>query len=78
MPAWLLPVLHTVVALALLATYATLWALGHQDPVLLGVLGGQLGGLGVTQLAQQATVAVAAPASTSTTVTLTKPLNESN
>lgn len=51
------PVLHAVIALGLLAAYCTLWALGHQDAVLLGLLGGQLGGLGVGQVAAQAVAA---------------------
>lgn len=56
------PILHAVIALALLAAYVTLQVLGHDDQVLLGILGGQLGGLGVSQIAQQA--AAAAPAKT--------------
>lgn len=47
------PILHTVIALGLLVAYCVLWALGHQDNVLLGLLGGQLGGLGVGQVANQ-------------------------
>jgi hypothetical protein len=66
-PAWLTPALHTVVILALLGAYVALWALGHQDTVLLGILGGYLGGQGVQQIATQA------PQSGTTTVTVQKP-----
>lgn len=48
------PILHTLVALGLLAAYCVLWALGHQDTTLLGILAGQLGALGVSQVAQKA------------------------
>ena len=51
------PVLHTLIALGLLAAYAVLKATGHDDPVLLGLLGGQLGGQGVSQVAQKYAVA---------------------
>ena len=47
------PVLHAVIAVGLLAAYTALRMTGHDDPTLLGILGGQLGGLGVTQVAQQ-------------------------
>ena len=66
------PVLHTVIALGLLAAYATLKALGHDDTVLLGLLGGQLGGQGVSQIATKVAIArgaqpaVVAPAPTQT------------
>jgi len=53
------PVLHAVVALALLAAYVVLWCYGHQDQTLLGILGGQLGGLGISHVAQSAAVAKA-------------------
>lgn len=59
-PALLDPILHTLVALGLLAAYCVLWALGHQDTTLLGILAGQLGALGVSQVAQRASVAAAA------------------
>lgn len=48
------PILHAVIALGLLAAYCTLWALGHQDQTLLGILAGQLGGLGVSNVALKA------------------------
>ena len=47
------PILHTLIALGLLAAYCTLWAVGHQDQTLLGILAGQLGSLGVSQVAQK-------------------------
>ncbi len=44
-------VLHAAVAVALIVAYTVLAALGHPDMVLLGVLVGQLGGLGVSKIA---------------------------
>lgn len=69
------PVLHAVIALGLLAAYCVLWSEGHQDPVLLGLLGGQLGGLGVSQVAQRVSTvdnppAPVAPASGQTTAVI--------
>lgn len=49
------PILHTVIALALLTAYVVLTALGNDASDVLAILGGQLGGLGVTQIATQAT-----------------------
>ena len=54
MNAILNPVLHGVIAICLLAAYAALRWHGVDEPVLLGILGGQLGGLGVTNIAAQA------------------------
>ena len=51
------PILHAVIALGLLAAYCVLWSQGHQDSTLLGLLAGQLGGLGVSQVAQKVTAA---------------------
>lgn len=51
------PILHAVIALGLLAAYCVLWSQGHQDSTLLGILAGQLGALGVSQVAQKTAVA---------------------
>jgi hypothetical protein len=47
------PITHAVVTLGLLAGYVTLQITGHTDTALLGVLGGYMGALGTTQVAQQ-------------------------
>ena len=60
-------ILHTVVALGLLTAYVVLWALGHQDNALLGILGGQLGALGVTQVALNASTDTNPPPKVTTT-----------
>lgn len=59
------PVLHLLISLALLAAYGALRWHGVDEPVLLGLLGGQLGGLGITQVAQRVAVAQAAAPSPS-------------
>lgn len=48
------PILHAVLAIALLACYVTLAILGHDDTALLGILVGQLAALSVSQVSQQA------------------------
>lgn len=50
----LTPALHAVVAVGLLAAYVALTILGHDGNALLGLLAGQLGGLGLTHLATEA------------------------
>lgn len=47
------PLLQAVVALALLGAYAGLRAVGTDEPVLLGLLAGQLAGHGITHLTAQ-------------------------
>lgn len=56
------PLLHALIALGLLATYGALRWHGVDEPVILGLLGGQLGGLGVSQVAQKASTASTQPA----------------
>lgn len=55
------PILHAVIALALIVAYVVLRALGHDEPTLLGILGGQLGSLGVSHIAAQVSGAEGKP-----------------
>lgn len=48
------PLSHLIVAVCLIAAYAALRWHGVDEPVLLGILGGQLGGVGLTAIAQKA------------------------
>ena len=47
------PLSHLIVAVCLLAAYAALRWHGVDEPVLLGILGGQLGGVGLSTIAQK-------------------------
>lgn len=67
------PILHTVITIALLAAYGALRWHGVNEPVLLGLVGGQLGGLGVSNVAQKFAAATGSPESTTTTVVNTPP-----
>lgn len=70
-PSLVEPITHTLLAVALIAAYTTLAALGHDQPVLLGILGGQIGSLGVSKVAGQVTAAAASqPTATLNPVTL--------
>lgn len=67
------PILHAMIALAILAAYGALRWHGVDEPILLGLLGGQLGGLGVSNVAQKVAMATGTPQSTTTTVTTVPP-----
>jgi hypothetical protein len=60
---YLTPILHAVVSIVLVVAYVVLWSTGHNGDALLGLLAGQLGGLGVTHLTEK--VAAARPSPTS-------------
>lgn len=58
------PIIHAIIAVCLIAAYAALRWHGVDEPLLLGILGGQLGALGVSNIAQSYSTgkpAVAAP-----------------
>lgn len=58
------PIIHLIIAVCLIAAYAALRWHGVDEPILLGILGGQLGALGVSNIAQSITTgkpAVAVP-----------------
>lgn len=67
------PIMHAVISLALIAAYGALRWHGVDEPVLLGLIGGQLGGLGVSSVAQKVAAATGTPESTTTTVVNTPP-----
>jgi hypothetical protein len=64
------PILHAVLALALLVAYCVLRLAGTEEPLLLGMLAGQLTGLGVTQVAERVRVGVASTSSPSSSTSL--------